>query len=203
MHGRGGGSTDGHIIVFLAQQTAASQVCGLGSPVRALMNLPLEPICCHLKTKNCWLKFWTGYEQQSHTYVRSTTFTIIPPQKKQIAFISGPLYTLNKSAILNPPGVFALALGTAMGSRWRNPEGARVYLGQQLVNWAQYPCERASFIQAGERPFRLNILSQQREIPQPGLRTKLLIVAPVDISRLHATVVKRAVKYPRLSFLPI
>lgn len=137
-------------------------------------------------------------------YVLCTTFTIIPP-KKQIAFIRGPgptLYTLNKSAILNPPGVFALALGTAMGSRWRNPEGARVYLGQQLVNWAQYPCERASFIQAGERPFRLNILSQRREIPQPGLRTILLIVAPVDISRPHATVVKRAVKYLRLSFFP-
>lgn len=90
-----------------------------------------------------------------------------------------------------------------MGSRWRDPEGGRVYLGQQLVNWAQYPCERASFIRPGEWPCRLNILSQRREIPQPGLRTKLLIVAPVDISRLHATVVKRAVIYRRLLFLPI
>lgn len=86
--------------------------------------------------------------------------------------------------------MFALALGTALRSRWRDPEGAHVYLGQQLVNWAQYPCERASFIQAGERPFRLNILRQRREIPQAGLRTKLLIVAPVDIRRLHTTVVK-------------
>lgn len=142
-------------------------------------------------------------------YVLSSTFTIrpLPPTpQKQIASISGPaptLYTLNKSAILNPTGVFALAFGAAMGSRWRNPEGGCVYLGQQLVNWAQYPCERASFIRLGEWPFRLNILSRRREIPQPGLRTKLLIVAPVDISRLHAIVVKPAVKYTKLSFFPI
>lgn len=86
--------------------------------------------------------------------------------------------------------MFALAFGAAMGPRWRNSEGGRVYLGQQLVNWAQYPCERASFIRRGEWPSRLNIPSRRREMPQPGgLRTKLLIVAPVDTSPRHATVV--------------
>lgn len=59
-----------------------------------------------------------------------------------------------------------------MSSRWRIFEGPHVYLRQQLVNWAQYPCKRGSFIQA-EQACRLNILSQQREIPQskPSDRT--------------------------------
>lgn len=93
-------------------------------------------------------------EQHSHMYVLSATFTII--LQKQITAISGTSPTLYT---LIPPNVFALALETAMGSRWRNLEGAHVYLRQQLVNWAQCPCERASFILAGEQPFRLNILS--------------------------------------------
>lgn len=78
--------------------------------------------------------------------------------------------------------MFALALDTAMGSRWRNLEGGHVYLRQQLVNWAQYPCKRGSFIQAGEQAFRLNILSERCEIPQLELQTQLLTVALVDIT---------------------
>lgn len=57
-----------------------------------------------------------------------------------------------------------------------------VYLRQQLVNWAQYPCKRGSFIRAGEQACRLNILSQPREIPQLGLQTQLLTVPLVDIT---------------------
>lgn len=77
-----------------------------------------------------------------------------------------------------------------MGSRWRNSEGGRVYFGQQLVNWAQYPSERASFIRRGEWPSRLNILSRRREIPQPGPTDTLLIVAPVDFSQATGEIYK-------------
>ncbi len=78
--------------------------------------------------------------------------------------------------------MFALALDTAMGPRWRNLEGPSVYLRQQLVNWAQYACKRGSFIRAGESACWLNILSQRCEIPQLGLQTQLLTVALVDIA---------------------
>lgn len=74
-----------------------------------------------------------------------------------------------------------------MGSRWRNLEGPYVYIRQQLVNWAQYPCKRGSFIQAGEQACKLNRLSQRREIPQLGLQTQPLTVAPVDITFYSAT----------------
>lgn len=78
--------------------------------------------------------------------------------------------------------MFALALDTAMGSRWRNLEGPCVYLRQQLVNWAQYPSKRGSFIRAGEQACRLNILRQRREIPQLELQTQALTVTLVGIT---------------------
>lgn len=53
--------------------------------------------------------------------------------------------------ITHSSSVLALALNTAMGSRWRNLEGPCVYIRQQLVNWEQYPSKRGSFIRAGEQ----------------------------------------------------
>lgn len=77
------------------------------------------------KTTNCWVKFWTA---ESHVCAKYHFHNYPPPKKnkkqQQIAFISGPgptLYTLNKSAILNPPRCVCAGPWNSYGIQMEEP----------------------------------------------------------------------------------